>query len=149
MKGQRVGKGLFLSLAVGVITLCGACKDGHEKCKIEISATGPTASCDVNKRNDDRIVWVNKDGQKQDLFVCAVDPRHSVFEAFAWYVPYRSDENTVNSGRIRNSFKPDFPPTEEFDYYVSTTPCGPYATTPDQTSPQIRTNPKIIIKGSN
>lgn len=162
MNGQRVRQGLFFSLTVGVVALCASCGTQPaapgggaaatpvevEKCRISITATGPSASCDISKAKKEIAVFINADDQRQNLYVCADDPTHSAFDAYAWYVPYGDRRK---SRAIRDDFSTAPSSSEEFDYDVSTTPCGSSAPAAANTPLKAKalTNPRIIIKASN
>ena len=165
MKRRGEYRGLIVVLAVGVGVLCVGCKtktvsqqpisgtasEGNEKCRIDIPISGAqdVVCDDFEKGRDDRIIWQNRDtnSSRKGLYVCADNPSHSVFDAYAWYVHKGED---AKSGKIRHDFKPDFPPTEDFSYYVSKSPCDQRSGLEEgeSSSLEIRTHPKIIIKAS-
>jgi hypothetical protein len=121
-----------------------------EKCRLILSMDGSGWSCDLSKGNKEIVVFVNRDSKQQDLYVCADDQKHTVFDAYSWYIPYSERRK---SRLIRDDFSPASGSTEQFNYYVSTTPCGPYAPIAAGASANLSartmTNPKIIIRASN
>jgi hypothetical protein len=163
MKRRGVYQGLFFSLLVGVVMMCASCKTQQapqpgsaatasevEKCRLPLSADGSGWSCDLSKGNKEIVVFVNRDSKQQDLYVCAENPKDTVFDAYSWYIPYSEKRK---SRVIRDDFSPDPASTAQVNYDVSTTPCGPYAPIAAGASANLSaktmTNPKIIIKASN
>ena len=145
-----VYQGLFFSVGIIVLMACASCKpqpsgpmasaDGFEKCKIRIDNLSGDATCDVSKRHNDRVVWVNDSGS--DLFVCADDPGRTVFDAYAWLV--RAGQRG-RSGKIRDDFSTASGAADSVLYHVSGSPCSQMVSGLANT----QTNPKIIIKASN
>lgn len=163
MKRRGVCEGLFFFVAVGVLVICAGCKTQQapqpgsaatasevEKCRLTLSMDGSGWSCDLSKSNKEIVVLVNKDTKQQDVYVCAENPKDTVFDAYSWFIPYSEKRK---SRVIRDDFSPDPAPTAQVNYYVSTTPCGPYAPIAAGASANLSaktmTNPKIIIRASN